>query len=139
MTEPHRPTAAAPIGLFETLREEVHRLLASWAADDKPTVKPEGHLSPVDTTLPAAGGTFDREAFALWTLVGLRLFDGEAPTWRVAIGETRHLLVRLALARDGGNITRMARRLGSSRRAVREALRVVKGNGPSSDGSPLPR
>lgn len=61
----------------------------------------------------------------LWTLVGLRLFSGQGPTWNEARAEVTALLAWTCYARSKGNVTRMAAWLGSSRRAVRRVLQDI--------------
>jgi len=84
--------------------------------------------APPDPSSPATGPqtlcTLDRTAWLAWSIAGLHLFDSaDLPTLRQATHQARHVLLTLALERSDGNISRMARWLGSSRRVVREALR----------------
>jgi len=76
----------------------------------------------------AAGGArqyeaFDPPAFLLWTLAGLKLFSAGTPSYQSAAEESRWVVTTLAQLRCCGNITQMAALLGSSRRAVRQALK----------------
>jgi len=83
---------------------------------------------PADPFSPASGpqtlSSLDRTAWLAWSIAGLHLFDAaDLPTLRQVTQQARHVLLTVALERCEGNISRMARWLGSSRRVVREALR----------------
>lgn len=78
---------------------------------------------PLDN--PAVLDDVDMEIWAVWALTGLRLFSGDPPTLRVVTLESRRVLLLAALGRHGGNITRMARAVGTSRRVLREHLKAA--------------
>ena len=66
----------------------------------------------------------DVGAWFAWSVVGLCLFSSVSePGLREAEGEARRLLLALAMEREGGNITHVADRVRTSRRAARERLK----------------
>lgn len=87
--------------------------------------------------------TVDANAWVAWTLAGLyacampdedakREDDGEArhrgpwmPSVRVMMAEARRVAVVVAMHRHGGNLSRAAQALETSRRALRETLRAA--------------
>ena len=68
----------------------------------------------------------DGQGWILWCLVGLGLFADRTtlPTARDCTTEAAGMLAGLAMHRFDGNITRAAEALKTSRRALRERLRV---------------
>ena len=83
----------------------------------------------------------DVGAWAAWTLVGLRLFSGELPSFRALEAGSRKVLLIAAKKRFGGNVSHMAKALGSSRRLVRTQLKAhglyspsIPSREPSTDG-----
>jgi len=81
-----------------------------------------------DPSTPVSGlqtlSSLDWLAWLAWSIAGLHLFDSaDLPTLRQTTQQARHVLLTVAFERCEGNISRMARWLGSSRRVVREALR----------------
>ena len=82
---------------------------------------------PTSTTAESAAEAIlnvDTGAWLSWSLAGLRLFaTPQVPSLRVTTTVARRVVLEIAIDRTGGNITHMARCLGSSRRTVRENLR----------------
>lgn len=76
--------------------------------------------------LPPSVTEVDAGAWIAWSVVGLVLFSGgRTPTLAEVVAEARRLLLALLMERLGGNITRVARAAGTSRRMVRERLRAA--------------
>lgn len=125
MLEDPRPPQAAQTSMLETLQKALDR---AFPREESPPTPPalEDQRTPPDPKRmhQPRSAALDEEGLLLWLLAGLRLFHGPTPTWREAAQETRLLMVELAKVRCQGNITQMARLLGSSRRAVRDALRT---------------
>ena len=77
---------------------------------------------------PLPERVFDVDAGALlaWTVAGLILFSERgSPSWRKVAREAKRVLLALNMERTGGNITRVAEALDSSRRMVRDTLKAT--------------
>lgn len=106
-----------PTHLQESLRILLaHRATCPLPGEDAATMP---HALPPTVTV-------DPGAWIAWCLVGLRLFDGpHLPPYRVALAETRRVLLALAMLRHRGNLSRAAKALQLSRKIMREHLRVA--------------
>ncbi len=68
----------------------------------------------------------DVGALLAWALVGLTLFSRRPqPPMREVLGEVRRMILALLMERTGGNISRVAAALSTSRRAVRDQLETA--------------
>ena len=72
--------------------------------------------------LPGMVPQVDVDAWIGWTLAGVPLFVAGLPKLRQARDATTHVLLVLALARTGGNLSAVGRMLGSSRKVLRENM-----------------
>ena len=72
--------------------------------------------------LPGVVPQVDVDAWIGWTLAGVPLFVAGLPKLRQARSTTTHVLLVLALARTGGNLSAVGRMLGSSRKVLRENM-----------------
>ncbi len=92
-------------------------------ADPKPGVRTKSK-GPQSATW--ATNNVDVGAWAAWTLAGLHLFSGnDLPNIRTFTTVSRRVLLLAATERFKGNITRMATALGTSRRSLRQQLKVA--------------
>ena len=69
----------------------------------------------------------DPGAWIAWCVGGLVLLDGEGqPSRSSAIDEAKRMIAAMAMHRWGGNLTRAAKMLDTSRRALRDSLRHLQ-------------
>jgi len=76
-------------------------------------------------SLPAQVEALDSGAWLAWCLAGLPLFGGAFPALREIRNEGTRVTIALAMLREHGNLSAAARLIGSSRKVLRDNLRVV--------------
>jgi len=92
-----------------------------------PDAPPEDVVEHMDRTLPLLVREVDVDALMIWAAAGAVLFSEKMPSLRNAGVMAKRTVALLALHRTGGNITKAAALVGTSRRSLRIAARC----GPS--------
>lgn len=83
-------------------------------------------MSQLLDALPSAVEDVDANALTAWVVYGAILFGNRStPSLRERKETARAAMASLAMHRSGGNLSEAARQTGTSRKVLREALRLA--------------